>query len=242
MTLDLARNILGAFPAPVFGCLRGQNSKDLTVRQLAVLLAIEDVGPVSTEKLVASLPGTHAQLARPLDQLLDRLLLSYEKGEWRLTLKGKAVLDTAPDRQPAKWSTADALKKLDADIKVIDARKELLHSVVAVPQGDGTLRVHVKPALLYVDDKVSIRKDSLDKMLVVPHVKAPVLPPQPQLVVDAEQAVARLELQYKDDRSPRLFEALNQAYADLDEARACAKAEGKPGPKAKPRKPKHKEA
>jgi hypothetical protein len=215
VTLDLARNILGAFPAPVFGCLRGQNSKDLTVRQLAVLLAVEDVGPVSTEKLVSSLPGTHAQLARPLDQLLDRLLLSYEDGLWSLTLKGKAVLDTAPDRQPAKWSTADAIKKLDADIKVIDARKELLDSVVAVPQIDGKLSVQVK---------------------------APVLPPKPQLVLDAEQAVARLELQYKDDRSPRLFALLNQAYADLDEARACAKAESKPGPKAKPRKPKHKEA
>lgn len=223
MTIDLARNILGAFPAPVFGCLRGQNSKDLTVRQLAVLLAVEDVGPISTEMLLRQLPGTHAQLARPLDQLLDRLLLSHEDGLWQLTLKGKAVLDTAPDRQPTKVdkpSTTAELHHVAFDgVKVIDFGK-----------------------LLYVDDKVSIRKDSTDQMVVVPHGKAPVVPPKPQLVVDAEQAVARLELQYKDDRSPRLFEALNQAYADLDEARACAKAEAKPGPKAKPRKPKHKEA
>lgn len=224
MTLDLARNILGAFPAPVFGCLRGQNSKDLTVRQLAVLLAVEALGQVSTEQLVRQLPGTHAQLARPLDQLLDRLLLSYEDGLWSLTLKGKAVLDTAPDRQPKpkvdKPSTTAELHNVAFDgVKVIDFGK-----------------------LLYVDDKVSIRKDSTDQMVVVPHGKTPVVPPKPQLVIDAEQAVARLELAYKDDRSPRLFEALNQAYADLDEARACAKAEGKPGPKAKPRKPKHKEA
>jgi hypothetical protein len=215
VTLDLARNILGAFPAPVFGCLRGQNSKDLTVRQLAVLLAVEALGPVSTEKLVSSLPGTHAQLARPLDQLLDRLLLSHEDGMWRLTLKGKAVLDTAPDRQPAKVdkqpsATAELSYVAFDGVKVIDFGKLLAVEPQAVKQA--------------------------------PVQQVPVQPPKPQLVVDAEQAVARLELQYKDDRSPRLFALLNQAYADLDEARACAKAEAKPGPKAKPRKPKHKEA
>jgi len=215
VTLDLARNILGAFPAPVFGCRRGQNSKDLTVRQLAVLLAVEALGPVSTEQLVSSLPGTHAQLARPLDQLLDRLLLSCEGSWWSLTLKGKAVLDTAPDRQPKpkvekQPSTTRELPHVAFDgVKVIDLGKLLAGEPQAAKQA--------------------------------PVLSAQV-PPKPQLVIDAEQAVARLELQYKDDRSPRLFEALNQAYADLDEARACAKAEAKPGPKAKPRKPKHKEA
>ena len=224
MTIDLARNILGAFPAPVFGCLRGQNSKDLTVRQLAVLLAVEALGQVSTEKLVSSLPGTHAQLARPLDQLLDRLLVSHEDGLWRLTLKGKAVLNTAPDRQPKP--------KVDKRPSTAELHRVAFDGVKVIDFGE----------LVYVDDKVSIRKDSTDQMVVVPHGKTPVQPPKPQLVIDAEQAVARLELQYKDDRSPRLFEALNQAYADLDEARACAKSEAKPGPKAKPRKPKHKEA
>lgn len=225
MTLDLAKRILGAFPAPVFGCLRGQNSKDLTVRQLAVLLAVEALGQASTEKLVASLPGTHAQLARPLDQLLDRLLLSYEDGLWRLTLKGKAVLDTAPDRQPAK----------------VDRNAELTYVAF-----DGIKTIRLRE-LLYVDTVPGTVKALKQTTSVIaenghPVVPPRVLPPKPQLVVDAEQAVARLELLHKDERSPRTFELLNAAYDDLDAARKAAKEEGKPGPKAKPRKPKHKEA